>query len=224
VVSTFLVTPATPPILVAVGSRRVEVGDILEVAFHSDGKIGERIAIVPAGAAAGAAVTILPTGDNRPTDGSVSLATTGIAPGAYEAILLDAKGAVLSRSPFWLYPAGTAATVTTDKAVYAPGEPIRVSWTAAPGMRWDWLGIYSPGDSGEGPTATSRNSGSGANGRYLLYEYTHTAIEGTTGFTAGSAVGWTDWPLSPGTYAVRLLLDDGYRTLATSPPFKVENK
>ena len=168
VVSTFEVVPAAAPVLLAVGSRRVEVGELLPVTFHAPGKGGERIAIVPAGAAAEAIVTDLPTGEGRPTDGSVSFSTTGLEPRAYEAILLDAKATVLSRSPFWLYPGGAPATVATDRAAYLPGEPIRVSWTGAPGMRWDWLGIYAPGESGEGPVARSRTSGGGANSRYLL--------------------------------------------------------
>jgi len=34
-------------------------------------------------------------------------------------------------------------------------------------------------------------------------------------------VGYTTWPLQPGNYEIRLLLDDGYRSAATSAPFKV---
>ena len=221
VVSTFDVTPGVSPVMVAVGKRSLSVGDDLPVVFHATGRRGERVAVVPAGGTAASAVAVRPTGAGSPTDGTIVFSTTSLAPDAYEAVLLDASDTVLSRSPFWLYAAGAPATVATSKSVYAIGEPIEVSWTHAPGMRWDWLGIYSPGESGNSKLATTRNSGYGGNGHYRLYAYTRTAIEGTTTFNADSFVGYSTWPLQPGNYEVRLLLDDGYRSAATSAPFKV---
>ena len=47
------------------------------------------------------------------------------------------------------------------------GEPTGVSWKAAPGFRWDWLAIYSPGDSAESPHNAGCNAGCSSNGRYL---------------------------------------------------------
>jgi hypothetical protein len=223
VVSTFDVTPAASPVLVAVGSRRLTVGDDLEAAFHAPGRTGERVAIVPAGGGAADAVAVRSTGGGSPADGSVIFSTAGLAPDAYEAALLDSRGVVLSRSPFWLYAPGTPTVVTTSKGVYAPGEPIVVSWTNAPGFRWDWLGIFAPGEVDGSPVATSCEASYCGNTRYLLYEYTRSAIEGTASFTAGSFPGWTTWPLTPGTYEIRLLLDDGYRSIASSEPFKIAN-
>jgi hypothetical protein len=221
VVSTFRVTPGAAPILVAVGSRRLFVGDSLPVVFHAPGRTGERVAIVPAGGEASSAVAARSTGAGSPADGTVVISTTGLRPAAYEAVLLDAESTVLSRSAFWLYAPDAPVEVTTSKSVYTSGEAIAVSWKNAPGMRWDWLGIYAPGEADDSPISTTRNSGYGANYRYLLYEYTRTAIEGTTAFTASSAAGWLTWPLQPGTYEIRLLLDDGYRSVASSAPFKV---
>jgi hypothetical protein len=71
------------------------------------------------------------------------------------------------------------------------------------------------------PIATRCEASYCGNTRYLLYEYTRTAIEGTTAFTATSSPGWTTWPLMPGTYEIRLLLDDGYRSIASSSAFRV---
>jgi hypothetical protein len=221
VVSTFDVTPGDSPIMVAVAKRRLSVGDDLAVLFHAAGKRGEQVAIVPAGGKAASAVAARPTGSGSPTDGTLVFTTAGLAPGAYEAVLLDASNLVLSRSPFWLYAPGASTTVATSKTVYAIGEPIQVSWTNAPGMRWDWLGIYSPGESGDSKVARTRNSGYGGNGHYRLYAYTRASIEGATRFDADSFVGYTTWPLQPGNYEVRLLLDDGYRSAATSNTFKV---
>jgi endonuclease/exonuclease/phosphatase family metal-dependent hydrolase len=223
VVTTFDVTPAVPPVLVAVDSRRAFVGDPLPVAFHAPGRSGERVAIAPAGGDAAAALVALPTGSERPTDGSVVFATGGLAPGAYDALLLSARDVVLSRSRFWLYAAGTEPSVATSQAVYESGEPIVVSWKAAPGMRWDWLGIYSPGAVGGNERATTCNATVCGNGHYLLYEYTRTAVEGSTHFGPDSLAGYSTWPLQPGNYEIRLLLDDGYRSLAVSAPFKVVN-
>jgi hypothetical protein len=221
VVSTFDVTPATPPILVAVGRRRLTVADYLSVLFHAPGRAGEQVAIVPAGGTAATAVARRSTGSGSPADGTLVFPTGSFRPAAYEAVLLDAGDAVLSRSPFWLYAPGAPTQVFTSKSVYAVGEPIGVSWVNDPGMRWDWLGIYSPGEADDSPTSTTRTSGYGGNGHYLLYTYTHTAIEGTTTFSADAFPGYITWPLGTGTYEIRLLLDDGYRSLASSAPFKV---
>ena len=219
VLSTFDVTPGTSPILVAVGARRVFTGETVMVTFHARGRSGEAVAIVPAGGTAAAAITRRPT--LGAVDGIFPFGTSSLAPGAYEAVLLDSAGAIVSRSPFWLYAPGTPASLTTDKSVYVSGEPIRVSWKNAPGSRWDWLGIYSPGESDSSKVSTQRTSGYGGNSHYRLYTYTRTAIEGTATFSADSNPGVTDWPLQPGNYEIRLLLDDGYQSLASSPPFKI---
>jgi hypothetical protein len=34
-------------------------------------------------------------------------------------------------------------------------------------------------------------------------------------------IGYTSWPLKTGNYEIRLLLDDGYRSVAASPQFKI---
>jgi endonuclease/exonuclease/phosphatase family metal-dependent hydrolase len=222
VVSTFDVTPAESPILVAVESRRLSVGDDLPVTFHAPGLRGERVAIVPAGGGSGSAVAVRSTGGGSPTDGRLVFSTTRFVPAAYEAVLLDAGDAVLSRSPFWLYGPGAPTVVTTTKEVYRQGEPIGVSWTNAPGIRWDWLGIYSPGEvDTSNPIARTCNANYCGSPRYLLYEYTRASIVGMTFFTENSFPGWTTWPLQPGTYEIRMLLDDGFRSVASSAPFKV---
>jgi hypothetical protein len=130
-------------------------------------------------------------------------------------------GGVVSRAPFWLYAPGTPTTVWTTKGSYEVGEPIEVGWRAAPGFRWDWLGIYAPGDSAESPHSAGCNAGCASNGRYLLYLYTRTAIEGSATFDATAEPGSAAWPLKPGTYAVRFLVDDGYRSIAASADFKI---
>jgi endonuclease/exonuclease/phosphatase family metal-dependent hydrolase len=215
VVSTFRVTPANPDPFAAVASRRVFVGQDLTVHVHGP---GARVVLVPAGQGPSAALASQSTGGTDEAD--LSFSTGGLPPGALDALLLDAAGTVLSRSPFWLYAAGTRPSLRTMKAVYAVGEPIRVRWRAAPGYRWDWMGVFAPGR-GPAQNAEDCNAGTCGNGHYLIYRYTETLIEGSALIGPASFDGYRSWPLKVGTYEIRLLMDDGYRLLAISNSFKV---
>jgi hypothetical protein len=80
----------------------------------------------------------------------------------------------------------------------------------------------SAGENADNPTASTCSAGYCGSGHYLLYEYTGATIEGSTTFDAASFAGWKTWPvIGTGTYQVRLLLDDGYRSAAVSPQFKI---
>ncbi len=176
---------------------------------------------MPAGGAPSTARASLPVGPPAVRFGRVSFATTGLAPGAYDAILTTASGAVTSRSPFWVYAPGTPTRVATSKSSYVVGEPIDVTWSNAPGMRWDWLSVYVPGSSDGSKVAEGCNAGCQSNSRYLMYTYTKTAIEGTARIDASAVPGTYAWPLKPGTYEIRLLVDDSYRSAGSSASFKV---
>ena len=212
VVSTFSVEPADTPTLVAVDRRRLTVGDELHVVFHAPGREAH-VTIVPAG--------VTPHGDDTggtgSSDGLVTLSTKSLDPGAYEVALVSTDGIVLSRSPFWVYEPGAGTEVAVTGSSAKAGDPIRVTWRNAPGNRWDWLGIF------KATTAAVPTDGSipDDSGDYLLYEYTDTAIEGKGSFSKASQEGSASWPLPPGRYEVRLMLDDGYRTVARSQPFTV---
>jgi len=218
--STFRVTPAVPAPFVAPSARRLFVGDSLEVRYRAGAGSGQSLAIVPAGGQPAAAVASTPVGPPGTQDGTASFATAALAPGAYDVVLVSG-GSVISRAPVWLYPPGTPTSVWTSKRTYVVGEPIVVSWRAAPGFRWDWLGVYSPGDTGSSPHSAGCNAGCNGNSRYLLYVYTQTAIEGSAIFDAGAAPGSATWPLKPGSYEIRFLVDDSYRSIAVSANFKV---
>lgn len=220
VVSTFRVTPAVPQPFVAPSARRVFVGENLDVQYRTKSGTGQVVAFVPAGLGPSATVRSAPVGPPATRDGTVGIGTTGLPPGAYDAILVDGAS-VVSRAPFWLYAAGTPTTVWMSKGSYLVGEPIVVNWRAAPGFRWDWLGAYSPGNTAVSPHSAGCNAGCSNNGGYLLYVYTKTAIEGTATFDASSSVGSSGWPLKAGTYEIRFLVDDSYRSIAVSANFKV---
>ena len=220
VISTFQVTPAVPSPFVAPSARRVFVGDSLDVRYRTTAATGQSVEIVPAGQGPSAAVASVSVGPPAGRDGTATFDTSSIAPGTYDAILVSG-GSVVSRAPFWLYAPGTRTTVWTSKSTYTVGEPIVVSWRAAPGNRWDWLAPYSPGDTASSPHSAGCNAGCNNNSRYLLYIYTKTAIEATATFDSLAFPGYATWPLKPGTYEIRFLVHDSYRSLAASANFKV---
>ena len=214
VVSTFRVEAADPLPFAAVRARRVFVGQDLDVRVHGP---ASRVVLVRAGEGPSAALASrLVSGP----DVTVTFPTGSLSPGSREALLVNAAGDVLSRSPFWLYPAGTKPSLRTSKQEYEVCEPIRVRWRAAPGYMFDWMGVYSPGR-GPAQNAEDCNAGTCGNGHYLLYHYTETLIQGSTLLGPASFPGYRTWPLKVGTYEIRLLMDDGYRLLAISNSFKV---
>ena len=169
VVSTFDVTPAPMPILVAVESRSLEQGQTLRVRFHAAGEAGEDVSLLRMGDA------VPPPRSRREAQstGRSSFPTADLLPGAYLARLVDPGGEVISQSRFWLYRPGATTTVSTNKSRYKVGEPIRVSWKKAPGMKWDWLGVYKAGESADNPNNSTCSAGYCGNGHYLVYTYTH---------------------------------------------------
>ncbi len=215
VVSTFRVTAADPPPFAAVDARRVFVGPDLDVRAHGP---GSRVVLVRAGG--GPAAGLVSRSLGAASDVTLTFPTATLSPGAHEALLLGTSDTVLSRSRFWVYGAGTPPGVQTSKEVYEVGEPIRVRWRAAPGYRFDWLGVFSPGR-GPAQNAEDCNAGTCGNGHYLVYDYTGTLIQGTTLIGPASFPGYRAWPLKVGKYEIRLLMDDGYRLLGISNSFKI---
>ncbi len=214
VTSTFSVEPAATPVLVAVADRNLQVGDTVRVAFSAPGDEGERLVVVPAGAS-GEPTGEQTTGGAR--HGTATLPTAGLEPGPKAVLLLGPDGAELSRSPFWLYAPGTPVAVAATRATYRRGEPITFTWRNAPGNRWDWVGLYEATDA-EVPTDGSIPDDSGD---YRFYEYTRTEVEGEGRLTETSQAGSGKWPLKPGRYELRLMVDDGYETIARSEAFTV---
>jgi hypothetical protein len=127
---------------------------------------------------------------------------------------------VLSRSPVWVYAAGTPPRIRTTKDAYEVGERIELRWRAAPGYRWDWFAPFAPGR-GPAQNAEDCNAGACGNGHYLLYGYTGSRIQGSATLGPATFPGYVSWPLKQGSYEIRLLMDDGYRLLAISPKFKI---
>lgn len=60
--------------------------------------------------------------------------------------------ATAPRIPFYV---GTKPVLTLDKSAYNTGDSVNVSYTDAPGISTDWLGIYKRGDT-PGPVASTK--------------------------------------------------------------------
>ena len=86
-----------------------------------------------------------------------------------------------------------------------------MSFTGAPGQLFDWVGLFRCFKICRGP------------GWYLAYRYTHTHVEGSVRFGADTWLGEgvAGWPLPPGRYVARLLVDDSYHAIGKSNRFTI---
>ncbi|MGV3491710.1 MAG: endonuclease/exonuclease/phosphatase family protein [Devosia sp.] len=191
VLTTLDVQPVDAPALIAVEPARVTTGADFRVRAFMPGWTTWTGYVVPRG---GDAATDAITGiadvplNDRPT---VKLAGRTLAPGAYDAVLLDAEGAEQARTQFYVVDPAKPATLVTDKSSYAVGEPITVTWTGTLGERFEWFGIYEKDE----PNV------------YNYWAYTYTA-----GHVDGSMVIGPDilGELPAGDYEIRLQRDDHY--------------
>jgi hypothetical protein len=207
VLSTFEVTPMPMPTMVGVDHRLGTVGDSITIAYNDPGSAGGEIAIVPEGDDPDSAVeTVEAPGAN----GTPKLDTSGMDPGAYEAVLADGDGAEVARVAFFLRDPDAVLELSTDRRSYAPGEPIEVSWSDGPANRWDWLGVYKAGASD--PQDDS----------YMIWGYTGQHASGTVppstegSLTLGPEAQGQPWPLPPGDYVVHYLLADQYNSAGSA--------
>ncbi|AUH71999.1 endonuclease/exonuclease/phosphatase family protein [Legionella sainthelensi] len=100
--------------------------------------------------------------------------------------------------------------IMVSKKVLKSGEPIKIIWKNSPGYFYDYISI-SP-----------KNRHRALNETVRLY--THGKINGIIQYSNKNVQGnWTNWykshaswPLAPGVYDIKLMLDDGYNSLATT--------
>ncbi len=121
------------------------------------------------------------------------------------------RGRITARAPVWVYPPGERPRLRTDAASYDVGDAVRVHWTGAPGTQ-------STGSDCSAATGSATGAGS-----YLMYRYTRTRIEGSVVFGSATYLGEgsTTWPLPPGQYLARLLVDDSYHAIGKSARFTI---
>jgi len=201
VVSTFDVTQVAPPVLVSPGSRLVDVGSDLPVTYHAPGNPGERVVVVPRGGDPTTdALASQATPSGAPIDGTLTFPTDTFTPGGYDTVLVGAADAELARASFWTKAPGSGPVVDTTMWKVAPGHAITVLWHAAPGFRFDWVGIFPRG-------------GDPAHDAYYGWAYTAATVDGRVRLDRDQL---HPWPLPKGRYTVALAIDDSYRGLASA--------
>jgi endonuclease/exonuclease/phosphatase family metal-dependent hydrolase len=195
VVSTVRVMPIAPPLFTAFDRRVLRVGDPIVVRYAAPtGEDTDRIVIVPVGAsAADEGLMSLPPME-ADFYGAVTFGSQTLAPGAYEAVLVDGNGEEHARNQFWLLARDAVPEIRTTQPSFTAAEAITVEWQNAPDNRYDWVGIYPAGESDLY--------------NYLGFLYTEQASSGEVSFS--------DLGLAPGDYEVRLMRDDWYVVLASS--------
>ncbi len=153
----------------------------------------------------------------RYVDGTTS-GTTGVTEGAvtfgsgltfagpwYAYLLLNDGYEVLAQVHFVVVDA-SAPVVRRDKATYAPGEAISMTFTNGPAAAKDWIGVYPEGVLPGTVSAT-------------VWRYTDGGTSGQTGVASGT-VTFGSGLSKAGRYTAYLLANDGYEVLA-SEPFRV---
>ena len=204
VLSTLEVVPVTAPALVAVEPRLVREGGDFLIRLNSPGGAVYSVAVVPAGAdGAEGAVTGIAEVDpaDRPT---IRLSTLGLAPGAWDAVMLGAEAQELARTRFHVVPADGKAMLTLAQDKVLPGGDIALRFEGAPGFKLDWVGIY--------------HKGAASVYDYLGFAYTGARVSGDLVFPAAELYE----ELAPGDYEARLMFDDHYRVMAIAPFTVVE--
>jgi hypothetical protein len=202
-VSTFEVAPASPPTLLSVSPKLLDLGDTAQIAYHiaaeDSGMTAPEIGVRTTGHHGhGIDTSSLQLGEE---DGTVRVPTARWIPGRrYEVVLSDGDDQAAppaARNEVWVQAEGGTPEVSTTQSSYRAGEPITAAWNFAPGNRWDWVAVYKRG-------------GNPHVNYYRMWEYTHSSVEGS--FTFNDRV--HGFPLDPGEYSVYLLQDDSYNKLA----------
>lgn len=179
------VVPASPPAYVSLGSRRLEQGDRLAVRFHAPGGAAtDRLHVVDAGDGSdGALLSLAPM---EVEHFGVVYFGTPMPPGPYEVVLTCGDDEI-GRSPFQVVAPGERPALAAQRSDGA----IVVAWTAAPGRKHDWIGIYRLGDPHLEDGIVARRS-------------TRAAVAGTLRFD----------DVAPGAMVARLFTDDSYVIVA----------
>lgn len=200
VLSTFELAPIELPTTVSLERRLLTEGEDLGVLYNAPGSDENTIAIVPEGGTAQDALESTTVG----AKGTTSFSTTDLEPSGYDIVMVDGAGEELGRNAFWVRSVEDDVSLATDKASYAVGEPITMSWDDGPANRWDWIGVY------EADASNPRQDD------YLLWGYTGGHEAGAlppTVFgemTLGPDSQGKPWPLPPGSYHLHYLLADQY--------------
>ena len=204
VVSTVRVTPAVAPAMITAEPQIVMQGSNFLLRFQTPDFADWGLFVVPRGGdprkdaiVSAKGPTVLST---RP---SVKFGTQDIPPGAYDAILVTANQKEIARTGFHVLAKDAVPELRLEKSTYKQGDPIKVFWRNAPGMKNDWIGIYHATDTD-------------LLGGYIAFVYTGATVEGSAILDGAKT-------LKPGKYELRLMLEDEYVGLAKTE-FEIETE
>jgi hypothetical protein len=190
-VDTFHVQTVGMPPFVSVSDGYVTRGSTLTVRYKRN-ESGDEVSIVPAGRPVGSAIL---TKSAPRRFGVVRFATTSLAPGSYQVVLVSPLGGDLGRVPFWVVPPGSKPSVTLSDSTLKRSQPLRVHWKNGPGNKFDWIGVV-PAGHGSPRTAPLYN-----------WTYIGAQVDGSVKISKGDH---GHWPHPPGRYQAWLCVDDGY--------------
>lgn len=189
VVSTLQIALADSGPYLAPAQRQVEQGESVVLNSYA----AEAPSLVTALSEAGSEVTA-----EIAESGAATIDTTTLDPGPVEVTATASDGTEVASGMFWVSAPGTEASLTIAQKQYGVGDPVSVTWSDAPGNKWDWLGVYKRGAD---PNVAS----------YKLWAYTNATISGEAVIGDGFVGAW---PLPAGEYDVVLMQDDSYEELA----------
>lgn len=211
VISTFALEPRQPPVYASTQPRPLVAGETVRVSYHLPARLHARIQLVERARGALRAVATVPS-PGESGHGAALRVGRGLH-GRYLLVARARGGDIVSRQPLFVYRPGEDPTVDVARSRYGVGEPIGASWSRAPGMRLDWIGVIP----------CRRDGSCRSSGWYVRYSYTTTRVEGSLriGPRFGPMEGTDPWPLKPGQYVLRLFVDDSYQAIAHSQRFTI---
>jgi len=197
VLADLTVTPVPAPALIAVEPRLVPDGGSYVVRGQLPGDAVWGVRVVPRGGDVAAPITSA-EGLVATWNRAFRLSTLGMAPGPYDAVLIDENGNEQTRTRFSVVARDGRPTLSVAEAIVAQGAGVTVRWSGAPGLRFDWIGVYAAGD----PDVYN----------YLAFAYTGAILDGEMTLTPDLYYE----ELAPGDYELRLMADDHYVALAAT--------
>jgi endonuclease/exonuclease/phosphatase family metal-dependent hydrolase len=198
VIADMTVTPADAPALLAIEPRLVPEGGTFVARGYLPGDAVWGVRIVPRGGDP-ATQTVTSVEGLEPTyNRAFRFSTLGLSPGPWDAVLIDAAGTEQARSRFSILDRSGSASLSVAAPKVKTGDPVTVTWSGAPGLKYDWIGVYAAGD----PNLYN----------YLAFAYTGAVLDGSLELTPDLYY----QTLEPGDYELRLMSDDHYVALATA--------
>jgi endonuclease/exonuclease/phosphatase family metal-dependent hydrolase len=200
VLSSFTVTPAALPPLIAARVRVNRNDDEIELLYRQADNSSIRIHRVGSDGEVEFSQERKVSGD-----GQFTIAAGRLTPGHY-AVSMTQHDAAELHSEFWVQDAAATPQVSVSGKRFQAGESIDVAWQNGPGFRNDYLSIALQSSEAD------YDGGS-------AWLYVDALPDGE--ITLDSNTVEFGWPIAPGDYVLRLMKDDGAEVLAESSVFTV---